>query len=46
MDRGEFAASLSDEQEEFISSRRDRLLKIANICIEEYKRNPTDKNLR
>ena len=46
MDRGEFAASLSEEQEEFIANRRDRLLKIANICIEEYKSNPTDKNLR
>ena len=46
MDRGEFAASLSEEQEEFIASRRDRLLKITNICIEEYKSNPTDKNLR
>ena len=46
MDRGEFAASLSEEQEEFIASRRDKLLEVANICIEEYKSNPTDKNLR
>ncbi len=46
MDRGEFAASLSEEQEEFIAHRRDGHLKLANTCINEYKDNPSDEFIR
>lgn len=46
MDRGEFAASLSEEQEEFIAHRRDGHLKLANTCINGYKHNPSDEFIR
>lgn len=46
MDRGEFAASLSKEQEEFIFHRRDGFLKLANTCINEYKDNPSEEIFR
>ena len=40
MDRGEFAASLSEEQEEFIDNRIEGFLTLMNTCINEYKDNP------
>ena len=46
MDRGEFAASISEEQEEFITYRRDAYLQLANTCINEYKDNPSEELIR
>lgn len=46
MDRGEFAASISEEQEEFIANRRDAYLQLANTCINEYKDNPSEELIR
>ena len=46
MDRGEFAATLSEEQEEFIAHRRDEHLKLVNTCIDEYKNNPSEELIR
>lgn len=46
MDRGEFAASLSEEQEEFIDNRRDAYLQLANTCINECKDNPSEELIR
>lgn len=46
MDRGEFAASISEEQEEFIFHRRDGFLKLAKTCINEYKDNPSEEIFR
>ena len=46
MDRGEFAASISKEQEEFIFQRRDGFLKLAKTCINEYKDNPSEEIFR
>ena len=33
MDRGEFAASISEEQEEFIDNRIEGFLTLMNTCI-------------
>lgn len=46
MDRGEFAASISEEQEEFIANRRDAYLQLANTCINECKDNPSEELIR
>lgn len=46
MDRGEFAASISEEQEKFIANRRDAYLQLANTCINEYKDNPSEELIR
>ena len=46
MDRGEFAASLSEEQEEFIDNRIEGFLTLMNTCINEYKDNPSAEALR
>lgn len=46
MDRGEFAASLSEEQEEFIANRIDAYLQLVNRCIDEYKNNPSEEFIR
>lgn len=43
MDRGEFATSISEEQEEYIGYRRDEFLKLANTCINEYKNDPSEE---
>ena len=43
MDRGEFAASISEEQEAYIGYRRDEFLKLANTCINEYKNDPSEE---
>ena len=37
MDRAEFAASLSDEQREFIEETRDAFIRDAETCYECYK---------
>ena len=44
MDRGEFAGTLSEEQEEF--NRRDAYLQLANTCINECKDNPSEELIR
>ena len=46
MDRGEFAGTLSEEQEEFIANRRDAYLQLANTCINECKDNPSEELIR
>lgn len=46
MDSGEFAASISEEQEEFITYRRDAYLRLANTCINEYKDTPSEELIR
>lgn len=46
MDRGEFAASISEEQEKFIADRRDGHIQLANTCIDEYKKHPSEELLR
>ncbi len=46
MDIGEFAASISEEQKEFIANRGDAYLQLANRCINEYKNNPSEELLR
>ena len=38
MDRGEFAASLSEEQEEFIEKMRDLYIKCACADLDDYKK--------
>lgn len=46
MDRWEFAASLSEEQEEFIANRIDAYLQLVNRCMDEYKNNPSEEFIR
>ena len=43
MDREEFSASISEEQEDYIAYRRDEFLKLANTCINEYKNDPSEE---
>ena len=46
MDSRKFATSLSQEQKKFIAERRDGHLKLANMCVNEYKDNPSEELIR